>query len=103
MDDGQVFAAIADERRELADFLDTLNVDRLRAVLAFLVTPTAKRIFRSPSGMRWKATDLEWSHGNGPEVEGPAEALMLTLSGRSAARADLSGEGTTRLPNQIKP
>ncbi|OMC24976.1 hypothetical protein A5739_23445 [Mycobacterium colombiense] len=81
----------------------SFNVDRQRVVLDFLVTPTARRMFRSPSGIRWKAIDLDWSHGNGPQVEGPAEALMLTLSGRPAARADLSGEGTMRLPNQFKP
>ncbi len=32
-------------------------------------------------------SDLDWAHGSGPEVTGPAAALALTISGR-AGRAD---------------
>jgi hypothetical protein len=38
------------------------------------------------------ATDIDWSHGNGPEVTGPAEALVMMMAGRLVALDDLSGE-----------
>ena len=45
------------------------------------------------AGLRLKATDIDWSTGDGPLVEGPLEALMMVTAGRKAALADLSGEG----------
>jgi uncharacterized protein (TIGR03083 family) len=45
------------------------------------------------AGLRLTATDMDWSHGSGPEVTGPAEALVMTMAGRSVALDDLSGEG----------
>lgn len=45
------------------------------------------------AGLKLTATDMDWSHGNGPEVTGPAEALVMTMAGRLAALDDLSGEG----------
>jgi len=48
-------------------------------------------------GLRLVATDLDWTTGDGPEVRGPAEALLLTIAGRPAALADLSGPGLDRL------
>jgi uncharacterized protein (TIGR03083 family) len=49
------------------------------------------------AGLKLTATDVEWSHGQGPEVTGPAEALVMTMAGRMAAVDDLSGEGRTSL------
>jgi uncharacterized protein (TIGR03083 family) len=44
------------------------------------------------------ATDADWSAGQGPEVRGPALALLLLLTGRgSSAARDLSGAGATLL------
>jgi uncharacterized protein (TIGR03083 family) len=50
---------------------------------------TKKRI----AGVKLTATDMDWSHGQGPEVTGPAEALVMMMAGRSVALDDLSGEG----------
>lgn len=44
-------------------------------------------------GRRFTATDLEWSHGVGEEVAGPAAALIPTLLGRDAALGELTGPG----------
>jgi uncharacterized protein (TIGR03083 family) len=49
------------------------------------------------AGLKLTATDMDWSHGNGPEVKGPAEALVMMMAGRSVALGDLSGEGTAAL------
>ncbi|MEA2498118.1 MAG: hypothetical protein QOH26_523 [Actinomycetota bacterium] len=44
-------------------------------------------------GLRLQATDVDWSTGEGPLVEGPLEALVMVIAGRKAALADVSGEG----------
>ena len=49
------------------------------------------------AGLTLTATDMDWSHGNGPEVTGPAEALVMTMAGRLVASNDLSGEGKAAL------
>jgi uncharacterized protein (TIGR03083 family) len=52
---------------------------------------------RRMRGLRLVADDTEWSAGDGLEVTGPASALLLALTGRPAALADLHGPGTERL------
>ena len=55
----------------------------------------AKRRLR---GLRLRATDVDWSAGTGVEVDGPASALLLLLTGRTAAALPaLDGPGTARL------
>jgi uncharacterized protein (TIGR03083 family) len=49
------------------------------------------------AGLTLRATDTGWSTGSGPEVTGPQLALVLAMTGRSAALADLSGEGLDTL------
>lgn len=45
-----------------------------------------------------RATDADWAAGDGPEVRGPALALLLLLTGRGATAApDLSGPGVELL------
>jgi uncharacterized protein (TIGR03083 family) len=48
---------------------------------------------RRIAGLALRATDTGWSTGSGPEVTGPHLSLVLAMTGRSAAMADLSGEG----------
>jgi uncharacterized protein (TIGR03083 family) len=48
---------------------------------------------RRVAGVRLRATDTPWTHGSGPEVSGPMMPLLLAMTGRSAALADLDGEG----------
>jgi uncharacterized protein (TIGR03083 family) len=49
------------------------------------------------SGLTLKATDTAWQHGTGPEVSGPAIALVLAMTGRKVALDDLTGEGVATL------
>ncbi len=49
------------------------------------------------AGVRLRATDADVVIGDGPEVTGPLVSLLLAVSGRSAARADLSGPGLASL------
>ena len=45
------------------------------------------------NGVTLRATDTDWRHGSGPEVRGPAIALVLAMTGRKAALDDLGGDG----------
>ncbi|MDT0276494.1 maleylpyruvate isomerase family mycothiol-dependent enzyme [Blastococcus goldschmidtiae] len=51
--------------------------------------------------VRLVATDIDWSFGRGPEVRGAAEALLMTVAGRPAAVADLSGPGQERIARRL--
>ena len=48
-----------------------------------------------------RATDTDWSTGTGPEVTGPQLSLILAMTGRSAALADLSGDGVDTLRSRM--
>ena len=52
---------------------------------------------RRISGLSLQATDVEWSHGVGPDVRGPAIALLMAMAGRTAALDDLTGDGVALL------
>ncbi|MGW5647486.1 maleylpyruvate isomerase family mycothiol-dependent enzyme [Saccharopolyspora sp. NPDC003752] len=49
------------------------------------------------SRIRLTATDADVSIGSGPEATGTALSLLLAISGRAAALADLDGPGVTGL------
>lgn len=53
------------------------------------------RVFRRLplEGLRLEATDTDWAVGEGAPVEGPVAALLLLLTGRRVALAQLSGPG----------
>ncbi|MFC4782835.1 maleylpyruvate isomerase family mycothiol-dependent enzyme [Nocardioides sp. MAHUQ-72] len=53
---------------------------------------------RRLAGLRLVATDIAWARGTGLEVRGPIRAHLLALTGRPAARRELSGPGTEHLP-----
>lgn len=82
--------------------------DRLVPVLDFSLSAPTLPSKRNSKGLRLDATDLSWSHGDGPEVSGPGEAILMAVAGRRHALSDLTGDGvpvlsdriTTRSPNQ---
>ncbi|MBX9921581.1 MAG: maleylpyruvate isomerase family mycothiol-dependent enzyme [Mycobacteriaceae bacterium] len=49
------------------------------------------------AGVRLVATDTDLTIGDGPEVAGPALALLLTVSGRTVAARELDGPGLASL------
>ena len=75
----------------------TIPADRLQTALRFsLYAPTIRGAWRA-RGLRLAATDSDWSHGSGPEIAGPGEALLMAMAGRSDALNDLRGPGTEKL------
>jgi hypothetical protein len=56
---------------------------------------------RRITGLRLVADDADWSHGQGPEVHGSAEALLLMLTGRPVGRDELTGPGAPTLCGRL--
>ena len=78
-------------------------VEPWRESLDFLVGKRGRRGFVAAGRpeVTLRATDLDWSHGTGPEVTGPAAALGLALCGRSAWLDRLSGPGRESLATWV--
>jgi len=75
-----------------------------RLVAALEVAPTVSGFIGSKgrsAGIRLVATDVGWSHGEGPEVRGPGEAILLAVTGRSVALDELDGEGLAELKGRL--
>ena len=55
-------------------------------------------------GLRLIATDVDWSAGEGVEIRGPVQALLLLLTDRTeAALPPLCGPGVDRLAGAGRP
>jgi uncharacterized protein (TIGR03083 family) len=48
-------------------------------------------------GLKLKATDADWSTGDGPEVNGPCMSLIMAMVGRAGALDDCAGPGVETL------
>lgn len=74
--------------------------DALRTSLDFVVSPKAGLGFtqrKHHRGLRHEATDVDWAHGDGPTVGGPARSLLAVLCNRPAPLEDLTGDGVAAL------
>lgn len=78
----------------------TVVPEHLRVALDHLAIPAAKARAADSglTGLRLLADDLDWSHGEGPEVTGSATSLLLALAGRDVGWEDLSGAVPERGP-----
>lgn len=52
-------------------------------------------------GLRLTATDVDWSHGQGPEVSGSGLSLLVAMTGRSVSAGELTGDGAPLLESRI--
>jgi uncharacterized protein (TIGR03083 family) len=75
--------------------------DRLARILPLVPGNPRLGAGRRIRGLRLRATDVEWTHGAGPDVTGPGEALLLAMTGRPAALADLDGPGVAKLGRRL--
>lgn len=55
------------------------------------------------AGLTLTATDQDWSHGQGPVVEGPLLSLLMAMTGRSAHITNLAGDGVETLRGGLRP
>jgi uncharacterized protein (TIGR03083 family) len=78
--------------------------EALRHSLDFVISPKASVGFtqrRHQKGLRFAATDLDWTHGEGPDVRGPALPLLAVLCTRPAPLDDLAGDGVAVLRERL--
>jgi uncharacterized protein (TIGR03083 family) len=75
--------------------------ERLHRVLNAALSSPATRGAKRARGVRLIATDLDWVHGDGPEVTGPGEALIMAMAARPDALNQLTGPGKAFLAQRI--
>jgi hypothetical protein len=51
--------------------------------------------------LKLTATDVDWTSGNGAEISGPGESLLMALAGRRHALDELSGPGLRTLTTRV--
>jgi uncharacterized protein (TIGR03083 family) len=79
----------------------TIPEHRLVPVLTFSLRAPTLPSKGNAEGLKLVATDVEWTVGDGPEVTGPGEALLMAAAGRAPALEDLSGEGLSTLRERV--
>jgi uncharacterized protein (TIGR03083 family) len=89
-----------DIRRALG-YPRTVPVERLKRILPLVPTNPRLGAGRRIKGLRLSATDVDWQHGDGPEVAGTGEALLMAMTGRGDALSDLSGPGRNKLAERL--
>ncbi|AKC40936.1 DinB family protein [Mycolicibacterium phlei] len=52
---------------------------------------------RRLKGLRWTATDVDWTYGDGPEIRGPGEAIVMAVGARPSVLSELTGPGVDLL------
>jgi uncharacterized protein (TIGR03083 family) len=79
----------------------TVPVERLERILPLVPGNPRLGAGRRIRGLRLIATDVAWEHGQGPEVTGTGEALLMAMTGRPEAVRELSGPGTATLAERV--
>lgn len=80
----------------------TVPPERLVAALQFAPRARALPAPANVRGLRLVASDVGWSHGTGPEVSGPGEALLIAIAGRAQGLSELSGPGLATLTKRVR-
>jgi uncharacterized protein (TIGR03083 family) len=87
-----------DIRRAVGLAPHVVPAERMRYSLSTLHKDTGPlKAKKRSQGLRFVATDLDWSEGEGPEVRGPALSLLLAMAGRPAGIDECEGAGVAVL------
>ena len=78
-----------------------IPADRIRVVLEFARTAPTIGASRRVRGLTLVASDLGWTAGSGPAVEGTAEALLMAIAGRRGVAEELTGPGQPTIAERI--
>lgn len=79
----------------------TIPPERIKRILPLIPGNPRLGAGRRIKGLRLRATDVDWEHGTGPDVVGPGEALLMAMSGRRIAVAELSGPGQPTMAERM--
>ena len=80
----------------------TIPEHRLVPALTFSLGAPTLPTKGNAKGLKLTATDVTWTVGDGPEVTGPGEALLMAAAGRAQALDDLSGDGLATLQGRVQ-
>jgi uncharacterized protein (TIGR03083 family) len=89
-----------DIRRALG-YPRSVPVHRLERILPLVPRNPRLGAGRRIKGLRLKATDVDWQHGSGREVEGTGEALLMAMTGRREAVKELAGPGQAAMAERM--
>jgi uncharacterized protein (TIGR03083 family) len=76
-------------------------VHRLERILPLVPGNPRLGAGRRIRGLHLAATDVGWQHGDGPEVSGTGEALLMAMAGRPVAD-ELTGPGQATLVARLR-
>ncbi len=79
----------------------TIPAHRLAPVLDFALGAPTLPAKRNAKSLTLTATDVDWSSGEGPEVTGSGEALLMAVAGRPDPLDELSGPGLATLRQRV--
>jgi uncharacterized protein (TIGR03083 family) len=79
----------------------TVPAQRLERILPLVPGNPRLGAGRRIKGLRLVATDVAWRHGDGPEVHGTGEALLMAMTGRKEAASELTGPGQRTIANRL--
>lgn len=83
--------------RRAIDRPRSIPADRLRVAIEVLVQmPFLTRRTKAQQRITIVASDIDLRRGAGPELRGPAEALLMTLAGRRQPLPEVCGEAKPR-------
>ncbi len=78
-----------------------IPAERLRCVLDDSLRSPELPGWHLARGVRLTPTDLDWNHGSGAEITGPAEAVLMAVAGRRSAVGELAGPGQPVLVSRL--
>lgn len=80
-----------------------LDPDRARVVLDVILADAGGNLgsVERAEGLRFISDDVEWFHGEGPEVRGEAETLIMALAGRPSVLPELTGPGVAEFASRF--
>jgi uncharacterized protein (TIGR03083 family) len=81
----------------------SLDGEAKRAVLDYLCGGKARGFVpaKRTNGLRFEATDLDWSIGHGRVVSGTSEAIIMAATARRSVLDELSGDGAPELVRRL--
>jgi uncharacterized protein (TIGR03083 family) len=80
----------------------SVPVARLERVLPLVPGNPRLGAGRRIRGLHLVATNIDWRHGDGPEVRGTGEALLMAMAGRPQVVDELAGPGQATLTARLR-
>ena len=99
---GEIITHGEDVRRAIGKPSGSYAPEALRLVAdAFVKAGAPLRSKGRAAGLKLVATDVSWTHGDGPEVKGSLIDLIMAIAGRQQALGGLSGAGVEQLKGRM--